>query len=203
MPPSAIALRSGMAPHPMKEIATAATTQRGARKPSSSPKIAKAKSPTPTATTAPPIRRSRRTPGLISSRAQLHHYLVEIRLTLESYAMQVRHRNVAAFDTHAVGESAERLEEVGIAFVAAETEARRDVERHLVAAVRNAARGRPAVLAQHVERAQVLDEAVAQRAIELQPVAVGAHPPVAHQVSRVLHREEVLAGGHGLRVVLG
>src|SRR5450432_2185046 len=121
MPPSAIALRSGIAPHAMKEIATAATTQRGARKASSSPKIAKAKSPIPTATTDPPSRRSRRTPGLISSRAQLHHHLVEIGLTLESYAMQVRHRNVAALDAHAVGESAEGLEEIGIALVAAET----------------------------------------------------------------------------------
>src|SRR5450631_1080615 len=203
MPPSAIALRSGMAPHPMNVIATAATTQRGARKPSSAPKIAKANSPIPTATTDPPSRRSRRTPGLISSRAQLHHDLVEVGLTLESYAMEVGHRNVAVFHAHAVGEAAERLEEIGIAFVAAEAEARRDVEGHLVAAMGNAARGRPAVRAQHVERAQVLDQPVAQRAIELQPVAVGPHAAVAHEVSRILHGKEVFAGGHRLRVVRG
>src|SRR6266702_6569074 len=110
MPPSDIALFSGIPPHAMKESATAATTQPGARKPSSGAKRAKAKSPIPTATTAPPIRRSRRTPGLISSRAQLPHDLVKVGFTLESYANQVGHRNVAVFDAHAVGKSAERLE---------------------------------------------------------------------------------------------
>jgi SRSO17 transposase len=51
-----------------------------------------------------------------------------------------------------------------------------DVQRHLVPAVRDAAARRPAVL-QHLQRAQVLDQAVAQRAVELQPVAVGRMPP--------------------------
>ena len=50
-----------------------------------------------------------------------------------------------------------------------------------------------------VERAQVLDQPVAQRAVELQPVAVGAHAAVADQVARVLHREQVLAGRHRAR----
>ena len=56
---------------------------------------------------------------------------------------------------------------------------------------------------QHVERAQVLDQPVAQGAVELQPVAVGPQTAVAQQVAGVLHREQVLAGrertGVGLR----
>ena len=52
---------------------------------------------------------------------------------------------------------------------------------------------------QHLERAQVLDQAVAERAVELQPVAVRAHAAVADQVARVLHREQVLAGRHRAR----
>ena len=53
---------------------------------------------------------------------------------------------------------------------------------------------------QHVERAQVLDEAVGQRRIELQAVAVRPQAAVADQVARVLHREQVLAGGERRRV---
>ena len=95
------------------------------------------------------------------------------------------------------------LEQVGIALVAAEAEAGRDVERHLVAAVRDAARRRPAVLLEHVERAQIFDQAVGQRAVELQPVAVRPHAAVAQQVARVLMREQVLAGRHRARIELG
>ena len=71
-----------------------------------------------------------------------------------------------------------------------------------MAAVRDAAARRPAVLLQHLERAQVLDQAVAQRAVELQPVAVRAHAAVADEVARVLHREQVLAGRHRILVVV-
>ena len=51
---------------------------------------------------------------------------------------------------------------------------------------------------QHVQRAQVFAQPVGQRAIELQPVAVGPHAAVADQVARVLHGEQVLAGRHRL-----
>ena len=53
-----------------------------------------------------------------------------------------------------------------------------------------------------VQRAQVLDQPVGERAVELQPVAVAAHAAVADQVAGILHREQVLAGRHRLRVVL-
>jgi hypothetical protein len=49
---------------------------------------------------------------------------------------------------------------------------------------------------EHLEGAQVLDQAVCQDRVELEPVAVRPHARVAHQVARVLHREKVLAGGH-------
>jgi len=90
---------------------------------------------------------------------------------------------------------------VGVGLVAAQAQAGGDVQRHLVAAVRDAAARRPAVLLQHVQGAQVFDQAVGQGAVELQPVAVRTHAAVADQVARVLHGEQVLAGGHGLAVV--
>ena len=54
--------------------------------------------------------------------------------------------DVPVLDTHAVREAAVGLEQVRVALVAAEPEAGRDVERHLVPAVRDAARRRPAEL---------------------------------------------------------
>ena len=109
---------------------------------------------------------------------------------------------MAVFDAHAVGKTPVRLEQIGIALVAAETETGGDVERHLMAAMGNAPPRRPAVTLEHRQRAQVLDQAVAQRAIELQPVDFLAHACVADQVARVLHREQVLAGGHRIGIVL-
>src|SRR5256885_17069229 len=44
--------------------------------------------------------------------------------------------------------------------------------------------------------------AVAERAVELQPVAVRAHAAVADQGARVLHGKQVLARGHGTLVDL-
>ena len=63
-------------------------------------------------------------------------------------------------------------------------------------AARSAAATSPCAL-RHVEDAQGFGEAVAERGIGLQPVAVRAHAAVAQQVAEVLHREQVLAGGDG------
>ena len=49
--------------------------------------------------------------------------------------------------------------------------------------------------ADRVEDAQVLDQPVGEGAVELEPITIGAHAAVPQQVARVLHREEVLAGG--------
>ena len=88
-----------------------------------------------------------------------------------------------------IGEAAIRLEKVGVAFVAAEAEAGGDVEGHLVAAMGDAAGGRPAGDAERVERAEVFAKAVGEGAVELQPVAVGTEAAVAEQVSCILVAE--------------
>src|SRR5205823_13598977 len=51
-------------------------------------------------------------------------------------------------------------------------------------------------ISEHVERAQIFAKAIGQRAVELQPVAIGAHAAIADQVARVLMAEQVLAGRH-------
>ena len=69
--------------------------------------------------------------------------------------------------------------------------------------MRDAARGRPAVLPEHLQRAQVLDQSIRQGTVKLQPVAVAPHAAVANEIARILHRKQVLAGGHRLVVVIG
>ena len=65
--------------------------------------------------------------------------LMRSALALEADAGQIRQRHVAVLHPHAVREPAERLEQVGVRLVAAQSQARGDVKRHLVPAVRNAA----------------------------------------------------------------
>src|SRR3954469_14046115 len=109
---------------------------------------------------------------------QLAHHLNQVGLAFEADAGKLRHRDEAVLDTHAVGEAAVGLEQVRVALVASEPEASCDVERHLMAAVRDAAAPRPTALLEHIERAQVLDEPIRERAIELQPIAVRPHPAI-------------------------
>ena len=54
-----------------------------------------------------------------------------------------------------------------------------------------------------LQRALVLAEPIRQRAIELQPVAVGAHAAVAQQVARVLMAEQVLPSRHRAGIEIG
>ena len=63
--------------------------------------------------------------------------------------------NVTVFNRDTVRESAERLEDARVGLIAAQAETSRDVERHLVTAMRDTARGRPAVTLQHFQNAQV------------------------------------------------
>ena len=132
---------------------------------------------------------------------QRAHLVDQVRLALEPDPGKVRQRDVPVFHPDAIGESAVRLEQVGIRFVAAESEAGSDRERHLMPTVGDAPRRRPAMLPQHVQRAQILDQSVAQGAVELQPIAVWTHAGVANKVARILHREQVFAGGHAVRVM--
>ncbi len=121
-------------------------------------------------------------------------------LGFEADAGNVRQPDIAILDRDAVGEAAEGLEHVGIRLVAAEMEPGGDVERHLMSAMGHDAPARPALLRQHLERAQILDQPVGERAVELQEVAIGAHAAIAQQVARILMREQVLAGGGGALV---
>ena len=56
-----------------------------------------------------------------------------------------------------------------------------------MAAMGNATLGRPSVLAQHFQNAQILHEAVAERAIELQYISIRSESAVTDQIARVLH----------------
>src|SRR5579859_2593504 len=87
-----------------------------------------------------------------------------------------------------------RLEDSRIGFVPAQAQSRGDVQRHLVAAMGDAALGRPSVLAQHFQYAQILHEPVAERAVELQNIPIRPQSAIADQIARVLHRKEVFAG---------
>src|SRR5690349_3911686 len=102
----------------MKPMAAAATAQRGARKLSSAAKSAKAARPRPNTTTAPPMMRSRRTLGFMPGRytllGQFAHHFVQVRLALEADPGELRQRHVAVFHAHAVGKSAEGLEEIRV-----------------------------------------------------------------------------------------
>src|SRR6266852_7168422 len=101
---------------------------------------------------------------------------------------------MTVLDANAVRETAIGLEQIGIALIAAEAEAGRDIERHLMAAMRNASARRPALGLQHRKGALIFAKPVGQRAIELQPVAVWPHPAVAKEVARGRVAEEIFAG---------
>src|SRR6202022_4660339 len=119
----------------------------------------------------------------VTSRRQRPHFPIKIGFSLEPGARQIRHGDVAVLDANAVRETAIGLEQIGIALVAAETETGRDIERHLMAAMRNAAARRPALGFEHAKGALLFAKPVGQRAIELQPVAVGPHPAIADEVA--------------------
>src|ERR1022692_3278927 len=93
--------------------------------------------------------------GAITSRRQRLHLRIEIGFALKTDTRQIRHGDVAVLDPDAVREAAIGLEQVWIALIAAEAEAGRDIQRHLMAAMRNAAARRPALGFEHLERALI------------------------------------------------
>src|SRR3954451_16502339 len=66
------------------------------------------------------------------------HLLDQVRLAFKTDPRNVGHDDMAVLHPHPVWEAAIRLEEVRIAFIAAEPKACRDVQRHLMAAMRDA-----------------------------------------------------------------
>src|SRR3569623_394010 len=123
--------------------------------------------------------------GNFHSGTEFGHHLVEIGFALKPDAGQRRQGDVAVLHPYAVGEATKGLKQVGIGFIAAQAESGCDVERHLMSAMRNTTRRRPAIRLQHLERAEKFDKAVTQCAIELQPVDVLAHAAVADEVAGI------------------
>src|SRR5262245_31441617 len=74
---------------------------------------------------------------------------IERGFAFEAQARKFGQRDVAVLHFDAIGKTAEGLEQARIILVAAEAQARRDVGRHLMAAMRDATRGRPAADIQH------------------------------------------------------
>src|SRR5438874_2563937 len=68
--------------------------------------------------------------------------------------------------------------------------------------MRNAARRRPTIILQHFEDAQILLQAVTQRAVELQNIPIGPQARVTDKIARVLQGEEILSGGDRSRIVV-
>src|SRR5260221_12652445 len=110
-------------------------------------------------------------PGAASHRQRLH-LRVKIGFSLEADARQIRHGDVTVLDANAIREAAIGLEQVGIALIATETETGRDIERHLMPAMRVASARPPALGLQHRECTLIFPPPVRQAAIQLEPVAV-------------------------------
>src|SRR3982074_3620201 len=89
----------------------------------------------------------------VTSRRQRPHLRIKIGFSLEPDARQIRHGDMTVLDANAIGKTAIGLEQIGIALIAAEAETGRDVQRHLMTALRNAAPPRPAAGLQHAKRA--------------------------------------------------
>src|SRR6202035_2495405 len=84
-----------------------------------------------------------------------------------------------------------------------ESESGGDVQRELMPAMRNTAARGPSVLLQHIQNPQVLDQTVAEGAIELQDVAIRAHTCVAKQSARILNRKKIFSRSNRILIVIG
>src|SRR5579872_4110516 len=118
-------------------------------------------------------------------------------------ARRLRQRDVTVFNGRVVRESAKGLKYSRVGFISTKSQSGGDMQRQLVAAMRNAAGRRPAIFLEHIQNPHVLDQSVAQCAIELQDVAIRAHARVTDQVPRILNRKKILSGGHRIFVVIG
>src|SRR5258708_22658522 len=97
---------------------------------------------------------------ILSALGQRFHYAKQFVFGFKADARNLRKADVTIFHGDAVRESTEGLKNSWVGFVASESQSSGDIQRHLVAAVWNATRGGPAVLFQHIEDAQIFDEAV-------------------------------------------
>ena len=142
-------------------------------------------------------------PERIEPLGQLAQESVELRFRFKADAGYVWQADITASNRNAVRKAAERLEDVRVGFVAAQMQAGRDVERHLMTAVRNHAPRSPAELFRLLEHPHIFDETVGECAVELQVIAIRPHARVAQEVACVLMGEEVFTRRHGPIVALG
>src|ERR1700730_11540813 len=96
---------------------------------------------------------------------QPFHHAEQFVFGFKADARNFRKANIAVFHGEAVRESTKGLEDSRVRFVASQSQSSSDVQRHLVATVRNATSGRPPVLSEHVENAEIFDQTVTERAI--------------------------------------
>src|SRR4051812_35179719 len=71
--------------------------------------------------------------------SEFAHHLDQVRFALEANPWKFGHRDVAVLHTNGIREAAVRLEQVRVTLIAPQAQARCDIQRHLVPAVRNAA----------------------------------------------------------------
>src|ERR1700730_7684096 len=133
-------------------------------------------------------------PALPSLLDQWPHQPIQRGLPLKSDAGSVRQSDEAVLDLGIVGKAAECPEHARIGFGAAEAEAGRDRERHLVAAMGKQVGAAPVLRFQHGDGFSVLHDAIGMGRVDLDKIVV--HPQAAepHQVLYVFGRKKVLAG---------
>src|SRR6266850_2336924 len=85
------------------------------------------------------------------------HNAKHFALRLKPYTGNLWQLDVAVFDRYPVGKSTERLKNSRIGFVAPQPQTGRDVQRHLMPSVRNAANRRPSIFLQHAQDSKVFD----------------------------------------------
>ena len=98
---------------------------------------------------------------------EFSHDLDEVRLAFESNARDIRHDDPAVLHPDAVREPTIGLEQVRVAFIAAQAESRSNVQRHLMSPVRHATARRPTGNLENFQRPLIFAQPVRQSAIEL------------------------------------
>src|SRR6202034_3645326 len=80
-------------------------------------------------------------------------------------------------------------------FCKIETKAGNRMQREKMPGMRRTTRTAPAAGSESIQNSPILDNAIAERNIELQRIAVRPQTAVAEQVAGVIGREQVLANG--------
>ena len=101
------------------------------------------------------------------------HHCIQRILRFETNARTIRQVQTTIFNFCIIGKTRDHAEYAGVSLTTSETEATDDVQRHLIAAVREYRSRRPAAFLQHRQRARELRDAVRLRHIDLDDVEVG------------------------------